>query len=77
MCEANARIENLRECMPGLIALYPQREALLQAFETLTRLILDAIGDAERRQAWWAIHFILSTLAMGPSGELRGAPSGR
>lgn len=59
ICETGAKIENLRECMPGLIALYPEREALLQGFETLARLILGAIGDAERRQAWWAIHFIL------------------
>ena len=73
MCEANARIENLRECMPGLIALYPQRDALLQAFETLARLILDAIGDAERRQAWWAIHFILIDFGYVPEWRAGGA----
>lgn len=58
--------------MPGLIALYPQREALLEAFELLARLVLDNIQDAERRQAWWAIHFILIDFGYVPEWRAGG-----
>lgn len=59
----------LRECMPELISLYPEREALLQAFETLSRLILAALGTGEQRQAWRAIQFILIDFGYVPQGE--------
>ena len=58
----------LRDCMPELISLYPDSEALLQAFETLSRLILSAIGPGEQRQAWRAIQFILIDFGYVPRG---------
>ena len=59
----------LRRCMPDLIALYPDREALLQAFETLSRLILAAIDPSEQRQAWRAIQFVLIDFGYVALGE--------
>jgi len=59
----------LRDCMPELIFLYPEKEALLQAFETLSRLILGGIGPGEQRQAWRAIQFILIDFGYVPKGE--------
>ncbi|HSM11695.1 MAG TPA: hypothetical protein VK827_09030 [Lysobacter sp.] len=55
--------------MPDLIALYPDREALLQAFETLSRLILAAIDPSEQRQAWRAIQFVLIDFGYVALGE--------
>jgi len=55
--------------MPELIFLYPEKEALLQAFETLSRLILGGIGPGEQRQAWRAIQFILIDFGYVPKGQ--------